>query len=109
MLSGDITWQRFLSRTESATPAVRGKQELRAVWESQVEAVDLRREPEEFTPVGDEKVVVTMRLVARGRGSDIPLTTAVTWVYTLDEVGACVKVETFATRDEALKAARAPK
>jgi ketosteroid isomerase-like protein len=31
LLSDDITWERYLSRTESATPAVQGKQELLAV------------------------------------------------------------------------------
>jgi ketosteroid isomerase-like protein len=45
MLSDDIIWECFLSQTESATPEVRGKRELRAVWESQVEAVDLRGSP----------------------------------------------------------------
>ena len=41
-LRDDVTWERFLSRAEAPTPVVRGKEELRAAWESQVEAVDLR-------------------------------------------------------------------
>jgi hypothetical protein len=51
-LRNDVTWERFLSRvTAAATPAVRGKAELLAVWKSQVEAVDIRVEPEEFISV----------------------------------------------------------
>ena len=49
-LREDVTWERFLSKAEADTPVVRGKAELRAVWESQVEAVDIRAEPEEFNP-----------------------------------------------------------
>jgi hypothetical protein len=41
-LSNDVTWERFLSRAEAATPAVRGKPELLAVWKSQVKAVEFQ-------------------------------------------------------------------
>lgn len=77
-LRDDVTWERFLSRPEAPTPVVRGKEELRATWESQVEAVDLGGEPEEFIPVGHYKVVVPVRMVALGSGSEPSLTASLT-------------------------------
>jgi len=77
-LRDDVTWERFLSRAEATSPAVRGKAELLAVWKSQVEAVDIRVEPEEFIPVGN-KVIAPMRMCARGSGSAIELVSVVTW------------------------------
>jgi ketosteroid isomerase-like protein len=103
LLSDDIEWDRFLSRTESRMPVVRGKEELRAVWESQVEAVDIQLEPEEFIAMGD-KVVVPVRMVGRGSTSDIPLSTPVTWVWTINEDGLASRVQAFGTLDEALAA-----
>ena len=103
-LSDDVRWERFLSRTETDTPLVRGKEELRGVWESQVEAVDLRLEPEEFIAVGDDKVIVPSRMVAHGSGSEIALSAAVTWMWTLGEDGLAAKVEVFESRAEALEA-----
>ncbi len=101
----DVTWERFLSRTEAETPVVRGKEELRAVWESQVEAVDIRVEPDEFIPVGENKVVVPMQMVAHGRSSEMSLTATVVWVWTVDGDGLVASVEAFDSRAEALEAA----
>jgi ketosteroid isomerase-like protein len=106
LLSDEVTWERFLSRAEASTPAVRGKEELRAVWESQVEALDIRVAPEEFIAVGD-KVIVPVQMVARGTGSEIMLTTSVTWVYVFDD-GLVTKVEAFESRDQALGVADRP-
>jgi ketosteroid isomerase-like protein len=103
-VSDDVTWERFLSRAEADSPYVRGKEELRAVWESQVEAVDIRIEPEEFIAAGDDKVVVPSRMVAHGSGSEIALSAPVTWVWTIDETGRTAKVEAFETRAAALEA-----
>ncbi|SRR6266545_3512098 len=105
MMRDDVTWERFLSQAETTTPLVQGKDELRAIWESQVEAVDLRAEPDEFIAVGDDKVVVLMRMVAHGRGSEVPLTASVTWVWTFGDDGLGASVETFESREDALKAA----
>jgi ketosteroid isomerase-like protein len=104
-LRDDVTWERFLSRAEAPTPVVRGKEELRAAWESQVEAVDLRGEPEEFIPVGDDTVVVPVRMVALGSGSELALTASVTWVYTFGDDGLCSRVEAFDRREDALTSA----
>ena len=103
-LRDDVTWARFLSRAEADSPVVRGKEELRAVWESQVEAVDLRLEPEEFIAAGNDKVIVPSRMVARGSGSEITLSALVTWVWTIDEEGLAAKVEAFESRAAALEA-----
>jgi ketosteroid isomerase-like protein len=100
----DVTWERFLSRAEADTAEVRGKEELRAVWESQVEAVDIRLEPEEFIAAGD-KVIVPSRMVARGTGSEIALSAPVTWVWTIDADGLLASVEAFDSRAGAVKAA----
>jgi ketosteroid isomerase-like protein len=103
----DVTWQRFLSRAEANTPQVRGKEELRAVWESQVEAVDLRVEPEEFIAAGD-KVIVSSRMVAHGSSSEIALSAPITWMWTIDADGLATKVEAFDTHAAALEAAGLP-
>jgi ketosteroid isomerase-like protein len=97
VLRDDVTWERFLSRAEADTPVVRGKEELREVWESQVEAVDLRLEPEEFFAAGGDKVIVPSRMVAHGRGSDIALSASVTWVWTVGADGLATKVQAFAS------------
>jgi ketosteroid isomerase-like protein len=107
VLREDVTWERFLSRAEADTPVVRGKAELRAVWESQVDAVDIRAEAEEFIPVGDHKVVVPLRLLTHGRGSEISLTADVVWVWTFDDDGLGVSVEAFESREEAIRVAGA--
>jgi ketosteroid isomerase-like protein len=106
-LRDDVTWQRFLSRAETTAPVVHGKEQLRAVWESQVEALDLRAEPDEFIPVGD-KVIVPLRMVAHGSASEIPLTEPVTWVWTFGDEGLVVSVEAFESREDALEAAGRP-
>jgi ketosteroid isomerase-like protein len=104
MVRDDVTWTRFLSRPEADDPVVRGKEELRAIWESQVEAVDIRVEPEEFIAAGDDKVIVPSVMVARGSGSEITLSAPVTWVWTIDENGLAAKVEAFKSRADALTA-----
>lgn len=108
-LHDDVTWERFLSRSETDDPFVRGKEELRATWESQVESVDLRLEPKEFIAAGDHKVIVPSLMVARGSGSKILLSAPVTWVWTIDEHGLASKVEAFENRADALRAAGAPR
>jgi ketosteroid isomerase-like protein len=100
----DVTWDRFLSRADTGTPVVRGKEELRAVWESQVEAVDIRFEPEEFIAAGDHKVIVPAQMVAHGSSSEITISASVVWVWTIDEDGLTAKVEAYESRAAALSA-----
>ena len=104
LVSEDVAFERFLSRAESQTEWVRGRRELRAVWKSQVEAVDLRVEPEEFIAVGADKVIVPVRMIARGSGSEIRLQASIAWMWTFDEAGIATRVEVFESRDKALTA-----
>lgn len=96
--------ERFLSQAEADGPVVRGKDELRAVWESQVQAVDLRVEAEEFISAGENRVVAPTRMVVRGSGSGITLSAAVTWVCTFDASGLIASVEAFESPADALEA-----
>ncbi|MGH2923304.1 MAG: nuclear transport factor 2 family protein [Solirubrobacterales bacterium] len=102
-VSDDIRWERFLSRTESGTAAVNGKDELRAAWESQVEAVDLSTEVEEYIPIGEDKVAVVMQMVAHGSASEITLRIPATWVWAFDDRGLIFEVRTYDTREDALR------
>jgi ketosteroid isomerase-like protein len=104
-LRDDVTWERFLSRAETGDPVVRGKDDLLAVWRSQVEAIDIRFEPREFIEASDS-VIVVGGMVAHGSGSDIDLSTEVTWMWTFAG-GQVSKVQAFESRDEALAAAGA--
>ena len=91
-LRDDVTWQRWLSRSETDDPVIRGKEELRAIWESQVEAMNTRMEPQEFIAAGD-RVIVPSVIRTHGSGSEIDLSMPVTWVWTFDENGLAVRVE----------------
>ena len=104
MLRADVTWERFLSRTETDSPVVSGKVELREVWESQVQAVDIRIEVEEIISAGENRVVTPARMVAQGSGSKIKLSAAVTWVWTFDASGLIASVEAFGSPGEAFEA-----
>jgi ketosteroid isomerase-like protein len=82
----------------------RGHDGLRHYFDSFYEVMDeVRFEAEEFIDAGD-RVVVPTRLVARGRDSGIEAVQQLVLVWTLRD-GKALRVETFATRAEALAAA----
>ena len=105
LMAEDITWERYLSRMSSDVP-LRGAQAVREEWESQVEAVDLLVEPEEFIAVGPETVVIPARMVVRGSGSEVTLAEPVVWNMRIVD-GLLVRVDLFHSREEALAAAGA--
>jgi hypothetical protein len=74
----------------------------RARWRRSTSASSQRN----FIAAGDDKVIVPSRMVAHGTGSEIALSAAVTWVWTIDEHRLATKVEAFESRAAALKAAR---
>ena len=72
-----------------------------ARWKGEWEDYELL--PEEFDHVGD-RVVVAVRMRARGRASGIPVDARLYDVYTLRE-GKIVRMDQFTRRSEALEAA----
>ncbi len=70
---------------------------LQEVW------AELRWEPRGFTDLG-HGVVVETRIVALGRGSDVPIEADETDVFWFRD-GDIVKLQGFATKMEALEAA----
>jgi ketosteroid isomerase-like protein len=99
----DITWEPFLSETE--TPLLRGKEQVRAAWNAQVEMMDVRVEPEELIPVGNDRVVACIRLIAQGHGSGMSLDAPVIWAFTIGDDGLTRSVERYDSREDALEAA----
>jgi ketosteroid isomerase-like protein len=61
--------------------------------------------PEEIIDLGGDQIVVVHRFVGRGQGSRIPVEVHETALWTLRE-GKAVRLEAFATKAEALEAAR---
>ncbi len=105
LLAEDVVWASFLSRTQGEQ--LHGRDEVRAAWESQVDVLDLRAEAEEYIPVGEDKVVVPMRMLGRGRGSEMTIAASIVWLWTLGPDGLGTSVEVFNARAEALEAAGA--
>ena len=84
----------------------RGRDEAKEFWRMLQEVwSELRWEPLEFTDLGDT-VVVETRLMARGRGSDLRIEADETDVFWFRD-GQIVRLQGFATKDEALDAIRA--
>jgi ketosteroid isomerase-like protein len=75
LADNDLTWKPFISSVETPD-LLRGKEEIRRAWASQVEALDLRMEIEDVTTVDPDTAVITSRAIARGGSSGVPLEAA---------------------------------
>jgi ketosteroid isomerase-like protein len=64
----------------------------------------VRIDPDEFIPVGEEYVLVFMRIWARGKGTRVEGEAPVAMLWKVGETGAA-QVRLFYNRDEALEAA----
>ena len=90
---------------EAVKAGFEGHEGLRRYFDSFYEVMeDIRFVPEEFIEVG-ERVVVPIRLLARGRETGIEVEQRSVQVWTV-RGGKAIALETFASRDEALNAAR---
>ena len=82
----------------------RGPDEAKEFWrKTQQVFAEIRWEPLEFMDLGDA-VVVETRVVALGRGSEVPIEMDETDVFWFRE-GMIVRLQGFATKTEALEAA----
>jgi ketosteroid isomerase-like protein len=82
----------------------RGREATKEFWRMLQEVwAELRWEPRRFTDLG-HTVVVETRIVALGRGSDVPIEADETDVFWFRD-GDIVKLQGFATKVEALEAA----
>jgi len=96
-----ITWRPFFA---VETDVHRGKEEVRAAWERQTEALDLQIEILELTPLDETRVLAVGRWTGRGSESGVPVEQTGHQVFTV-EGGRIRSVETYASRAEALEAA----
>ena len=94
------------SRTETEAP-LRGRDELRAAWESQAETVGLRVEPQEVICLGADKVLADAQMVMRGGAARWTSSPPWSGSFTMPD-DLVQKVELFETREEAMAAASAP-
>jgi ketosteroid isomerase-like protein len=82
----------------------RGREEVKAFWRKTQEVfAEVRWEPQEFIDLGHAVVVVT-NVFATGRGSDVSVEMDETDAFWFHE-GLIVRLQGFATKDEALEAA----
>ena len=84
-------------------PVMRGIEELRRFREEGPWA-ELSFEPERFVDVDDERVLVLVRVHARGTGSGVPVELRNAHEFTIRD-GILVRFKVYGDRDEALEAA----
>jgi ketosteroid isomerase-like protein len=96
-----ISWRTLFS---VETDVLRGKQEIRAAWERQIEALDVHIEVVELTPLDETRVLAVGKWRGRGSESGAPVEQTAVQVFTVED-GRLRSVETYASRDEALEAA----
>ena len=92
----DIVWNPVEESPAQGHHAIRASTSR---WKSEWNDYELI--PEEFVDMGD-RVVVTVRLQARGRKSGVPVDARFYEVYTLRN-GKIVRMDQFAERSEALR------
>jgi ketosteroid isomerase-like protein len=100
LVDPEIVWNPVEESPTTGHDAVRASL---ARWTSEWDDYELT--PEEFADMGD-RVVVTVRFRARGRGSGVEVDARLYDVFTLRD-GRIVRMDQFADRSEALQAAAA--
>ena len=86
-------------------PVVRGLEDWRRGFADTVPwGHSLTFEPERFFDVDDERVLIFMRVTARGEGSGVPVENLVAHEYTIRD-GVLARWKGYADRSEALEAA----
>jgi ketosteroid isomerase-like protein len=95
-----ITWRTLFS---VETAVLRGKQEIRAAWERQIEALDVRIDLLELTSLDETRVLGVGTWSGRGMDSGAPVRQTAAQVFTV-EGGQIRSVETYASKAEALEA-----
>jgi ketosteroid isomerase-like protein len=86
-------------------PVVRGLEDWRrSVADAVPWGRSLTFEPERFFDVDDERVLIFMRVTARGEGSGVPVENRVAHEYTIRD-GVLARWKGYADRSEALEAA----
>lgn len=99
----DATWAPFVARTE--TPLLRGRDQIRAAWESQLEVLDdLRVEVLEVVADEDDRVITRTLLKGRGHGSGLPIEGRYVTLFAFRD-GLASGVESYGSVAEALEAA----
>jgi ketosteroid isomerase-like protein len=99
-----ITWRPLFS---VETEVLRGVQEIRAAWERQTEALDVRVDILELTPLDETRVLAVGKWTGRGAESGVAVEQTATQVFAV-EGGRIRGVETYASKDAALRAAGLP-
>jgi ketosteroid isomerase-like protein len=95
-----ISWRTLFS---VETEVLTGKHQIRAAWERQIEALDVRIDVLEITPLDETHVLAVGKWMGRGSESGAPVKQTAAQVFTIED-GRLRSVETHASRDEALEA-----
>ena len=95
-----ISWRTLFS---VETDVLRGKQEIRAAWERQIEALDVHIDVLELTPLDETRVLAVGKWRGHGSESGAPVERTAVQMFTVED-GRLRSVETFASMDEALEA-----
>jgi ketosteroid isomerase-like protein len=83
---------------------VRGHDAVRRWFETAMEVLEeIRIEPEQFIAAGSDKVVVPVRIIARGRSSGLEAVQQVTQVWTIHD-GLSVRMDSYIDTESALAA-----
>ena len=96
-----LTWKPLFS---VETKLLRGRDEVRDAWERQTEAVDIRIDLLELTPLDENRVLAIGKWHGRGSQSGVPFEQTAAQVFTIER-GLLRSVDTYADRPEALEAA----
>ena len=97
-----ISWRTLFS---VETDVLTGKQQIRAAWERQIEALDVHIDVLELTALDETRVLALGKWSGRGSESGAPVERTAVQVFTFQD-GRLRSVETYASKHEALEAVR---
>jgi ketosteroid isomerase-like protein len=105
LLAPDVEWHS-LAGPLIGVGTIRGREAmLKFLWEDIPEGIEgFRASPDEFTDLGNDRVLVAGLFEGRGRSSDIEVNVRVASIYEIRD-GLVATVRDYGSRNEALEAA----